>query len=33
MILNEKDKYEKMEHNLISENGDEKQATIKSSSI
>ena len=25
MILNEKDKYEKMKYNLISENGDEKQ--------
>ena len=25
MILNEKDKYKKMKHNLISENGDEKQ--------
>ena len=24
MILNEKDKYEKMKYNLISENGDEK---------
>ena len=29
----EKDKYEKMKHNLISENGDEKQETIKLSSI
>ena len=25
VILNEKDKYEKMKYNLISENGDEKQ--------
>ena len=25
MILKEKDKYEKMKYNLISENGDEKQ--------
>ena len=33
MILNEKDKYEKMKYNLISENGDEKQETIKLSSI
>ena len=32
-ILNEKDKYEKMKYNLISENGDEKQETIKLSSI
>ena len=24
-ILNEKDKYEKMKYNLVSENGDEKQ--------
>ena len=29
MILNEKDKYEKMKYNLISENGDEKQETTK----
>ena len=29
MILNEKDKYEKMKYNLISENGDEKQETVK----
>ena len=28
-ILNEKDKYEKMKYNLISENEDEKQETIK----
>ena len=33
IILNEKDKYEKMKYNLISENGDEKQETIKLSSI
>ena len=33
MILNEKDKYEKMKYNLMSENGDEKQETIKLSSI
>ena len=33
MILKEKDKYEKMKHNLISENGDKKQETIKTSSI
>ena len=28
-----KDKYEKMKHNLISENGDEKQEATKLSSI
>ena len=33
MILNEKDKYEKMKYNLISENGDEKQETIKLNNI
>ena len=33
MILNKKDKYEKMKYNLISENGDEKQEIIKLSSI
>ena len=33
MILKEKDKYEKMKYNLISENGDEKQETIKLRSI
>ena len=33
MILNEKDEYEKMKYNLISENGDEKQETTKLSSI
>ena len=29
MILNEKDKYEKMRYNLVSKNEDEKQETIK----
>ena len=33
MILNGKDKYEKMKYNLISENGDEKQKIVKTSSI
>ena len=33
MILKEKDKYEKMKYNLISENGDEKQEIVKTSSI
>ena len=32
-ILNEKDRYERMKYNLQSENGDEKQKTIKLSSI
>ena len=32
-ILNEKDKYEKMKYNLISENGDEKQENVKLSII
>ena len=32
-ILNEKDKYEKMKYNLISENEDEKQENVKLSSI
>ena len=32
-ILNEKDKYERMKYNLISENGDEKQEIVKLSSI
>ena len=32
-ILNEKDKYERMKYNLISENGDEKQEIVKISSI
>ena len=33
MVLNEKNKYERMKYNLISENGDKKQETIKLSSI
>ena len=33
MILNERDKYERMKYNLISKNWDEKQETIKLSSI
>ena len=33
MILKEKDKYEKMKYNLISENGDEKQEIVKINSI
>ena len=33
MILKEKDRYEKMKYNLISENKDEKQKTVKISSI
>ena len=33
MVLKEKDKYERMKYNLISENGDEKQEIIKISSI
>ena len=33
MISNEKDKYERMKYNLISENGDEKQKIVKLSSI
>ena len=33
MILNEKDKYEKIKYSLISKNGDEKQETTKISSI
>ena len=33
MILNEKEKYERRKYNLISENGDKKQETIKLSSI
>ena len=32
-ILKEKDKYEKIKYNLISENGDEKQETRRLSSI
>ena len=33
MILNEKDKYERMKYNLISENGGESQNIVKLSSI
>ena len=33
MIVKEKDRYEKIKYNLISENGDEKQETVKISSI
>ena len=33
MILKGKDKYERMKYDLISENGDEKQETIKISKI
>ena len=33
MILNEKDKYERIKYNLISENRDEKQGNVKLSSI
>ena len=33
MILKEKDRYEKMKHNLISENRDEKPENVKISSI
>ena len=29
MILKEKDKYEKMKYNLMSENGDEEQEIVK----
>ena len=32
-ILNEKDKYERMKYNLISENGDKKQEIVKLSNI
>ena len=32
-IFKEKDRYERMKYNLISKNGDEKQETIKLSSI
>ena len=32
-IVKEKDRYERMKYNLISENGDEKQETMKLSSI
>ena len=33
MILKEKDKYERVKYNLISENGDEKQKIVKISNI
>ena len=33
MILKEKDKYQKMKYNFMSENGDEKQEIVKISSI
>ena len=33
MILKEKDRYERMKCNLISENGDEKQEIVKVSNI
>ena len=33
MILKEKDRYERLKYNLISENGDEKQETIKLNNI
>ena len=33
MILNEKDRYEKMKYDLINENGNEKQEIVKISSI
>ena len=33
MILKEKDRYEKLKYNLISENGDEKQEIVKISSM
>ena len=33
IILKEKDRYDKMKYNLISENGDEKQEIVKISSI
>ena len=33
MILNEKNKYERMKYNLISENGDEKQEIVRLRSI
>ena len=33
MILREKDRYERMKYNLISENGDQKQEIVKLSSI
>ena len=33
VILKEKGRYERMKYNLISENGDEKQETIKLNNI
>ena len=33
MILKEKDRYERMKYNLISENGDEPEEIIKLSSV
>ena len=33
MILKEKDKYERMKYNVVSENGDEKQEIVKISNI
>ena len=33
MILKEKDKYERMKYNLISENGNEKQEIVKLNNI
>ena len=33
VILKEKDRYEKMKYNLISQNGDKKQKILKISSI
>ena len=33
IILKEKDRYEKMKYNLISENGDEKQEIVKLNNI
>ena len=33
MILKEKDRYEKIKYNLISENGDEKQEIVKLNNI
>ena len=33
MILKEKDRYERMKYNLVSENGDEIEETIRLSSI
>ena len=33
LILNEKDKYERMKYNLISKNGDKKHEIVKLSNI